>query len=134
MRKRAHVLQMAKTGRKVRSYWAGAQAEDRLVEALDELSAFDRYRVLQEKIRKAQKEGFRDEDIPEMMTELRLRQLSIAIAHPNSAVALTAGRDLLDRNEGKAPKRKKTKCVLEIMDSTELDTILGSLLRSSVAR
>ncbi len=109
--------------------------EDRMARALDQLAEYDSFTSeIAPLLRKAIKEGWSAERLktdPRIKTLLLARQISIGLMEKNSAAALSAIKDLIDRSEGKPVERKDIKMSLEAAPDEEIDAKLKQLLNST---
>jgi len=126
---------MPKTGRglKGRSQQFAQGAETRMTGVLDDLAEFEQYRIeVLKKIRDDRKAGLSgDEIIAKYKDEVRLRQLTIALAEADSSKALAAIKDLRDRDEGKATEKQEITHRLEKLPDAQLDAVLMSELKQA---
>lgn len=99
----------------------------------DDLADFEKYRMeVLEKIRADRAAGMDgDAIVAKYKDEVRLRQLTIALAEPDSGKALAAIKDLRDRDEGKAIERQEHVHRLEKLPEEQLDALLLSELEAA---
>jgi hypothetical protein len=110
----------------------GRERQDQAAQLSDDLAEFEKYRIeVLEKIRADRKAGMSGDDIvAKYKDEVRLRQLTIALAEPDSGKALAAIKDLRDRDEGRAVERQEHVHRLEKLPDAQLDSLLLSELEA----
>lgn len=108
-------------------------AEDRLVAALDDLSLFTQFQSeLLPDLRKMIQDGASTKDILGRARALAVARLtSLAVMEPDSKVALSAVKELLDRLEGKPTEKKEITHAMAKLKDEELDALVLTALNES---
>lgn len=124
---------MAQKGRKRRNDWSGTHTGERLndmVEALDEKDALLELReALLPALREDLAKGLSTQDIMAKYEKFAIaRTIQIVLTETDSAKALNAAKDLLDRVHGKAVEKKDIQHRLGRLPDKELQAVLASEL------
>lgn len=119
---------MAKNTRRRAS---GSNTQNRAVGMLDDLAEFNQYREeILPVLRQALKAGTDAETIyKKFQAYAAARMVSIAATEIDSAKALSAIKDILDRTQGKAKERQEVTHRLSSLPEEQLDAILLSKLK-----
>lgn len=104
--------------------------EARMVRNLDALAAFEEFQdEVLPMLRQDLAKGLTAEDIYKKYQALAAaRNISIALADPDSGKALAAIKDILDRSGGKPTERKELTHKMANVSDAELDSLLLSKL------
>lgn len=112
--------------------YSGQPHQDRAASLLDDLSEFNNFRSeILPVLRKALKGGTDAETIyKKFQAYAAARAVSIAATEVDSAKALYAIKDILDRTQGKAKERQEVTHKLSSLPEEQLDAILLSKLKN----
>lgn len=104
--------------------------EDKMAKNLDDLDAFDQFRRdILPALRKQIADGASAEDVYRAYeAHLAARAITIALTETDSARALAAVKEALDRGKGKAVERQEHTHKYEKLKDEELDSLLLSKL------
>lgn len=105
-------------------------AEDRIALAIDDLAEFEQFK---EDVVKALREDIynglsAEEMYVKYQAQAAARGITIAMTERDSARALSAVKDILDRSQGKAVERKDVRHRMENAKEEDIDAILLSKL------
>lgn len=110
----------------------GNLQEDRMLRSLDKLADFQEFQAeILPALRNDLKAGFTAQELYEKYQALAAaRTISIVMQDKDSAKALAASKDILDRTLGKAKERTEVTHKLERLPDEQLDSLLLSELES----
>lgn len=102
--------------------------ERQLTDMIDQLAEFEDFRAtILPALRKDLARGLTAAELREKYSSLvQARQIAEAVTAEDPSKAHAAGKDVLDRAEGKAVERKEVKHQFENLSDQELDAILQS--------
>lgn len=107
-------------------------ADGKMEEALDKLASFDEFQ--QSLLPQLQKDILSNMAPAELRSKYKSllagRQIMIGLTEVDSTKALSAIRDILDREEGKATERHEHKHQLEDLSDKQLESLLTSEIKS----
>lgn len=106
----------------------GQEEQDAAANLIEELKAFEEYKLeILPMLRSDIKNGTPPEEMrKKYQSYIEARKISIALTDQDSAIALSAARELTDRTEGKAVERKQVTHKYANLKDEELDAILTS--------
>ena len=101
--------------------------EEKMVRQLDDLAKFEEFKTLLPKLQRMIKEGKSSKDIRDWAAPfVQASMTNIALTEKDAKTRLAAGKDLLDRDEGKAKENKEITHRLDNLDDRQLDALLKS--------
>lgn len=104
-----------------------AKQQDRMSRLLDELVEFEEFRTtILDTIRQDLKSGMTAAQLREKYSALVQARVLTEALTDESARALTAAKDVLDRAHGKATEKKEITHTLKDMSEEELDALIRS--------
>jgi phosphotransferase system HPr-like phosphotransfer protein len=114
--------------RKTNRYNGGKANESRVVDALDDLAEYERFKAeILPKLRKMMRDGKSAEEIYNFSQGLlAARAVTIAASSPDEKTALQAIKEVLDRGVGKAADRLEVTQRYEKLSTEELEALLKS--------
>lgn len=119
---------MARPKNNRRSSNPGEHAQRKMTNALDALSDFEQFKEeILPLLRADLKNKVPYKDMrKKYLALLTVRKISIGLAEPDSAKALAAIKDILDREDGKATEHRVVEHNLKNIPDEELDAVLQS--------
>lgn len=108
----------------------GNKREQSQTGILDDLAEFEDYRrEVLEAVRKDIARGLNPKQIREKyQAQVQARLLTLALTSKDEKIALSASKDLIDRQEGRATERKEITGKLDLLSDEQLDAKLQTEL------
>ena len=107
------------------------KAEDKAVDAMDELSEYQDFKEnILPALREDLQKGMSAEDIRKKYSGyVQAAMLTTALTDSDASKRIAAAKDIIDRSEGKPTESKEVRHSLEKMPEEQLDSILWSKLQ-----
>lgn len=103
--------------------------ENRMVNALDQLAAFEQFREeILPALRKDIESGLEAKEIIKKYRSVAAARMVTSMFMPVPPAAQAAAKDILDRGDGKATEQKKITVKYEDVEDEDLDALLESRL------
>ena len=102
-------------------------AEDRMLKMLDELDKFEQFKELLPQLQRMLAEGKSEDEIRQWAAPfVQANMVHTALTDTDTKTRVAAGKDILDRKEGKAKETKSITHRLENLTEEQLDALLMS--------